>query len=246
MLDLYPAIDLLRGSVVRLRQGRFDQVTEYGDDPIAVAQSYAAAGASFLHIVDLDGSRDGAAIQVELIRDIVRSTDLTVQVGGGIRNIETAAAYIESGVSRVVIGSLAVHAPERATELITVLGPERVTLAVDVRSSAGGFSLAVQGWTETAAVSPWKLIENIAALGVDHVLCTDIGRDGELTGPNTQLYTELLGKFPRLKLLASGGVASLEDLRQLTKIGASGAIVGKALYSGSFSLEEALRCCANG
>jgi phosphoribosylformimino-5-aminoimidazole carboxamide ribotide isomerase len=246
MLDLYPAIDLLRGRIVRLRQGRFDQVTDYGDDPIEVAQSFAQAGAQFLHIVDLDGSRDGAAIQADLIRDIVRNSELSVQVGGGIRNVETAAAYVESGVSRVVIGSLAAHAPERASELIRLLGPERVTLAVDVRSSAAGFSLAVQGWTEAAAVSPWRLIEGIAELGVDHILCTDISRDGELSGPNLDLYRELLSRFPRLKLLASGGVASLDDLRQLANLGASGAIVGKALYSRAFSLEEALRCCANG
>lgn len=246
MLDLYPAIDLLRGRIVRLRQGRFDQVTEYGDDPIGVAQAYAAAGATFLHIVDLDGSRDGAAIQADLIRDIVRNSELSVQVGGGIRTIETAAAYIESGVSRVVIGSLAAHAPERASELIRLLGPERVTLAVDVRSAQGGFALAVQGWTEAVSMSPWRLIESITDLGVDHILCTDIGRDGALTGPNLDLYRELLQRFPGLKLLASGGVATLDDLRQLAKIGASGAIVGKALYAGEFTMEEALRCCANG
>ena len=221
MLNLFPAIDLLRGRCVRLSQGRFDQATVYGDDPVAIAQSFAAAGASYLHVVDLDGSRDGAASQADLIRDIVRGSDLFVQVGGGIRTVATAAAYIESGVRRVVIGSLAVRAPDAVEEMVRVLGAERITLALDVRAHGADFNLAVQGWTERTNVSPWQVLQRFVDLGVDHVLCTDISRDGELSGPNLDLYRQLLTRFPTVKLIASGGVSALDDLSAIRGIGRS-------------------------
>ena len=244
-MNLYPAIDLLSGRCVRLSQGRFDQVTVYGEDPVAMAESFQSFGATHLHVVDLDGSRDGTASQADLVRQIVRSSKLAVQVGGGIRNIETAAAYVESGVQRVVIGSLAVRSPLVVEDMVRALGADRITLAIDVRRHLDDYVLAVQGWTETAKVSPWSLLERFLNLGVQHVLCTDISRDGELSGPNLDLYCELMKRYDSVKLLASGGVAGLSDLSALQSMGASGAIVGKALYAGRFTLAEALKCCAN-
>ena len=244
-MNLYPAIDLLGGRCVRLSQGRFDQVTVYGEDPLAVAASFQSSGATHLHVVDLDGSRDGNASQASLVRQIVQSSNLSVQVGGGIRSIETAAAYVEAGVQRVVIGSLAVRSPLIVEDMVRTLGADRITLAIDVRRHLGDYVLAVQGWTESAEVGPWSLLERFLNLGVQHVLCTDSSRDGELSGPNLELYRELLQRYAKVKLLASGGVAGLSDLTALQSIGASGAVVGKALYAGRFTLVEALKCCAN-
>ena len=244
-MNLYPAIDLLGGRCVRLSQGRFDQVTVYGEDPVAMAASFQSSGATHLHVVDLDGSRDGTASQADLVRQIVRSSKLAVQVGGGIRSIETAAAYVEAGVQRVVIGSLAVRSPLIVEDMVRTLGADRITLAIDVRRYLDDYVLAVQGWTETVKVSPWSLLERFLSLGVQHVLCTDISRDGELSGPNLDLYRELMERYAAVKLLASGGVAGLSDLSALRSLGASGAIVGKALYAGRFTLAEALECCAN-
>ena len=244
-MNLYPAIDLLSGRCVRLSQGRFDQVTVYGEDPVAMAESFQSSGATHLHVVDLDGSRDGTASQADLVRQIVRSSKLAVQVGGGIRSIETAAAYVEAGVQRVVIGSLAVRSPLIVEDMVRALGADRITLAIDVRRHLDDYLLAVQGWTETAKVSPWSLLERFLNLGVQHVLCTDISRDGELSGPNLDLYCEIMKRYDSVKLLASGGVAGLSDLSALQSMGASGAIVGKALYAGRFTLAEALKCCAN-
>ena len=243
---LYPAIDLLDARCVRLSQGRFDQVTVYGDDPVAIAQGLKAAGATHLHMVDLNGSREGKASQADLIKQVVSSSHLKVQLGGGIRSVETAAAYIEAGVERVVIGSLAAKEPAKAAALVQAIGPERVTLALDVRASGEHWALALQGWTEVAKVTPWDLLARFLDLGVEHVLCTDIGRDGELSGPNLQLYRDLRRRFPAVKLLASGGVSTLADLSDLRQVGATGVIVGKALYAGRFTIGEALECCAKG
>ena len=246
-MKLYPAIDLHLGRCVRLHQGQFDQATVYGDDPVAMAQSFKDQGAEVLHVVDLDGSRDGQTPHAAVIAALVRHTGLRVQVGGGIRSLETARAYLEAGVERVVVGSLAVRAPDVVLTMAKELGPERLVLALDVRPSpidASCYSLAIHGWTEAAAVTPWAVLEGFLAAGVRQVLCTDISRDGALTGPNLGLYEQLLKCYPELSLLASGGVAALADLTALSHLALAGAVVGKALYSGRFTLAEALQCCA--
>jgi phosphoribosylformimino-5-aminoimidazole carboxamide ribotide isomerase len=246
-MNLYPAIDLHQGRCVRLHQGQFDQATVYGEDPVAMAVSFRSSGASHLHIVDLDGSRDGATPHAELIKRMVQASGLVVQVGGGIRSVETAATYVAAGVSRLVVGSLAVRSPDAVLAMAKQFGPERLVLALDVRPRTDGtdYNLAIQGWTEEAAVTPWSVLESYLAAGLRHVLCTDISRDGVLSGPNLDLYQQMLDRYPSLQLLASGGVSSLADLQAIRRLPLAGAIVGKALYTGRFTLAEALQCFAN-
>ena len=246
-MNLYPAIDLHKGCCVRLHQGQFDQATVYGDDPVAMAVAFAAAGASHLHVVDLDGSRDGATPHAELIKRMVAASGLAVQVGGGIRSLATASAYIAAGVSRLVVGSLAVRSPDLVLAMAQRFGPERMVLALDVLpgSVPGDYGLKVQGWTEDAAVTPWSVLEAFLAAGLRHVLCTDISRDGVLSGPNFALYQQMLERYPTLQLLVSGGVSSLADLQAIRRLPVAGVIVGKALYTNRFTLAEALACFAN-
>lgn len=237
-MKLYPAIDLMGGRCVRLRQGKFDEKTEYALDPVEQAQRYAAAGATNLHVVDLDGARDGNAKQTPLIARIVRECGLEVQVGGGIRSAEQALALFEAGVARVVVGSLAVTQPEKMHELLEKVGPGRVTLAVDVADG----EVATHGWTKGSGRSVNEVVESYRAEGLGHVLCTDIGRDGMLGGPNVDLYVSLQAAFPEMEIQASGGIGGLNDLVQLRAMGVKAAIIGKALYEGRFTIKEALSC----
>ena len=251
-MNLYPAIDLHQGRCVRLHQGQFDQATVYGDDPVAMALSFRDAGATHLHVVDLDGSKGGTTPHAAVIKKMVAASGLRVQVGGGIRSLETAATYVEAGVERVVVGSLAVRSPEVVLAMANTLGPERLVLALDVRprqthpeDGPTDYALAIQGWTEEAAETPWSVLSTYLGAGLRHVLCTDISRDGVLSGPNMDLYKSMLQRFPSMQLLASGGVSSLADLQQIRRLPLAGAIVGKALYTGQFTLAEALACFAD-
>jgi phosphoribosylformimino-5-aminoimidazole carboxamide ribotide isomerase len=240
---IYPAIDLRGGRVVRLTEGKFDQEKSYGDDPVAVARDFAAAGAAWLHVVDLDGTKDPAKRQVALVEKLVRESGLRVQTGGGIRDEIQVAALFAAGVQRVIVGSLAVKQPALVREWLKKFGAERIVLAPDVRLDAEGRPLvAAAGWQETTGVTLDEFLTGHFAAGLVHVLCTDIGRDGKLTGPNTALYARLVKTFPSLRIQASGGVSSLADLQALRIAGADGAIVGRALYENKFTLAEALAC----
>ena len=242
-MKLYPAIDLKGGKCVRLEQGRFDRVTVYGEDPLATAAGFAKAGASALHVVDLDGARDPAARQIALVEALAHGTTLAVQVGGGIRSVDDVARLLAAGAARVVVGSLTVRDPQLAFELLERFGPKSIVFALDVRLDAQGVPLlATAGWSENATVTLWDALARYVPAGLHTILCTDIGRDGMLVGPALELYRTTRERYPRLELLASGGVASLDDLRALKAMGADGAIVGKALYAGRFTLEEALAC----
>lgn len=241
---LYPAIDLLDGQCVRLYKGDFDQVTNYESDPVAVAQSYKDQGATWLHLVDLSGAKDPASRQIDLIKAIIAATDLNVQTGGGMRCADDVEVLLEAGASRVVIGSLAVKDPVAAEAILKQYGAERITLALDVVQTDNEWHVATSGWQET---SPWRLhdvLENYDAYGLKHVLCTDISRDGTMSGCNTLLYREIGYDFSYLHVQASGGVNSLDDLKAARDVGAAGAIVGKALYEGVFSVKEALEALA--
>jgi phosphoribosylformimino-5-aminoimidazole carboxamide ribotide isomerase len=234
---IYPAIDLIDGAVVRLHKGDFDRLTAYSTDPVCVAQSYADSGAKWLHLVDLDGAKNPENRQIGLIGKIIENTGLNVQVGGGIRSFDDVETLIAAGASRVVIGSLAVRDVEKTKRIFDAFGPERICLAADVISQHDRFHIAVSGWQEASSIGLFSFIETYLESGLRHTLCTDINRDGTLTGCNRDLYEMVKQAFPNLRLQASGGVSVLDDLVGLP---ADGVIIGKALYEGRFDVKEAL------
>ena len=237
---IYPAIDLRAGACVRLMHGRFDQVTEYGLQPAAQLAAFVADGAEWVHIVDLDGAEAGRAMQHDLIGDLSASLSVSIQSGGGVRSVDDVSRLIDAGVSRVVVGSLAVTQPEAVLGWLARFGPERLTLAFDVTVADGVPIPALKGWTERAGVDLWAALDRYPAGAFKHVLLTDVGRDGALTGPNLDLLAEMRRRRQDLVLQASGGVSSLDDLTAVKAVGAQGAIVGRALYEGRFTLPEAL------
>ena len=240
---IYPAIDLRGGRVVRLTEGKFDQEKTYGDDPLAVAKDFAASGATWLHVVDLDGAKDPAKRQTALVEQIARGSGLRMQTGGGIRDESQIAALLAAGARRVIVGSLAAKQPELVRGWLKKFGPESIILSPDVRLDADGIPrVAAAGWQESTGVALDDFLNGFLPAGLVHILCTDISRDGKLTGPNSALYAQLVHKFPTLQIQASGGVSSLDDLCVLKTTGSAGAIVGRALYEKKFTLKEALAC----
>jgi phosphoribosylformimino-5-aminoimidazole carboxamide ribotide isomerase len=238
---IYPAIDLLEGKCVRLLKGNYGQKTVYADDPTKIAQSFLDAGTTWIHVVDLEGAKAGKPVQHQLIAKIQSETGAQIQTGGGIRSKAAALELIEAGIARVVIGSMAVKDPKSTLELIREVGAERVVLALDVFVSDVP-RLATEGWTKNEGKELWPLLNDYMERGLEHVLCTDISRDGTLEGPNVSLYADMRRRFPNLNVQASGGVGSLEDLKNLKFLSVSGIIVGKALYEKKFSLKEAITC----
>jgi phosphoribosylformimino-5-aminoimidazole carboxamide ribotide isomerase len=240
---IYPAIDLRGGRVVRLTEGKFDQEKTYGTDPLAVARDFRAAGATWLHVVDLDGAKDPARRQTALVEQLARESGLLVQTGGGIRDEGQIAALLAAGAQRVIVGSLAAKQPALVRGWLQQFGPDHIILSPDVRlDDAGTPRVAAAGWQESTGLALGDFLNGFLPAGLRHILCTDISRDGKLTGPNTTLYAQLVKQFPTLQIQASGGVSSLEDLRGLKPTGCAGAIVGRALYEKKFSLQEALAC----
>ena len=235
---IYPAIDLMGGRCVRLSQGRFEEATIYPADPAEALAAFAEAGAAWTHIVDLDGARERSPRQHALIASLARVGRQHLQVAGGFRTRDQLALMLDAGVARVVIGSLAVQEPASTAAFIREFGGDRITLAFDVRLVEGTPEVATSGWLESSGKSLWDAL----ALYPDarHILVTDIGRDGMMTGPNTDLIAEIVSRFASLAVQASGGVSSLDDLRALQAIGAAGAIVGKALWEQRFALEDAI------
>lgn len=232
---IYPAMDLIVGGIVRLQQGRFDEVTPYSTAPLDALCQFAAAGAEWAHVVDLDGARAGRPVQHGLIADLARSAALRLQVAGGYRERGELVRMFDAGVDRVVVGSLAVKRPEVVQDWIDEFGPDRITLSLDVRIADGTPWVATAGWAEDSGKSLWDVVAQYP--NARHLLVTDIGRDGMLGGPNVALYREISDRLPELQVQASGGVSSLADLEQLRT---AGAIIGKALWEGRITLEEAL------
>lgn len=238
---LYPAIDIRDGRVVRLRQGDYDAETRYADDPLALAKRYAAGGAEWLHLVDLDAAKCGGWTLAPLVEAIVRDTGLKVQTGGGVRDDADVNAILAAGASRVVVGSLAVRQPQRVLDWLAFHGSERLTVALDTRADADGiYRLPVHGWTEASGLALFDLLRRYADAGLRHLLCTDIARDGMLAGLNLDLYREIATRFPEVAVQASGGVATLDDVLGARAAGAGGAILGKALLDGRFTVADAL------
>jgi phosphoribosylformimino-5-aminoimidazole carboxamide ribotide isomerase len=236
---VYPAMDLMGGRVVRLAQGRFEEATTYASDPAEALAAFAEAGATWAHVVDLDGARARRPVQHDLVSRLAADAPLKLQVAGGFREREQLARMFDAGVGRVVIGSLAVSDPATVHAFIDEFGAERITLSLDVRLLDGVPRVAVSGWTEDSGVSLWDLAADFPQ--ARHLLLTDIGRDGMLTGPNFELLEEAGRRLPHLAIQASGGVSSLEDLARLDT---AGAIVGKALWEGRIDLAEAIHACA--
>lgn len=237
---IYPAIDLKDGVCVRLMHGKFDQVTRYDEQPAARLTAFAAEGAEWIHIVDLDGAEAGEARQHALIGELTQAIDVRIQSGGGVRGANDIARLLDAGVSRVVVGSLAVTQPGDVAAWLKAFGSERITLALDVKIEDGVPVPALKGWTQSSGVTLWDALDRYPKGVAKHLLVTDVGRDGAMTGPNLELLSEIRLRRPDLVLQASGGVSSLEDILAVKALGCNGAIVGRALYEGRFTLPEAI------
>jgi phosphoribosylformimino-5-aminoimidazole carboxamide ribotide isomerase len=238
-MRLIPAIDLKAGRCVRLLKGDFNEETRY---PIAAADllgSYRDMGADWLHVVDLDGAQGGGLDNRELIVALAAQNAIKLQVGGGLRNTAAVARMLDAGVARAVIGSAAVMQIEQVQAWLEHFGPERLALAFDVRLDENAIPrVAVHGWQQTSELSLWNALDNFLDRGLTHVLCTDVDRDGALSGPNVDLYREAVRRYPHIEWQASGGVRNAEDLHALTAVGASAAISGKALLEGLIPIQD--------
>ena len=231
---LYPAIDLVGGKAVRLYKGDYAQMTVYSDDPVSVAKDFQKAGARRMHLVDLEAAKSGIPANAETIRSIAEQTDLFLEVGGGIRNMEILETYLSLGVDRAILGTAAVTDPQFLKEAVEAYG-ERIAVGVDLKD---GY-VAIKGWTETSELTAEDFFSQMEQLGVKTVICTDISRDGAMKGTNRELYKELSSRYA-IDLIASGGVSSLEDVRALAAMNLHGAIIGKAYYIGAIDLKEAI------
>ena len=239
-MELFPAIDLIGGCAVRLVKGDYAQKTVYSDNPAEVARSFAAAGAKYLHVVDLEGAKDGGTPNLETIKNIVENGGLLVEVGGGIRSEEVIKKYLDAGVFRVILGTAAVQNPAFLEEMVQKYG-EKIAVGVDIKDGM----VAIKGWTEVSAESCFDFCEKLQKIGVKTIICTDISKDGLLSGTNLELYKELSEKFS-VDIVASGGVTTLDDVKKLADMGMYGAILGKALYTGNIDLKAAVELTKEG
>jgi phosphoribosylformimino-5-aminoimidazole carboxamide ribotide isomerase len=238
-MRLIPAIDLKGGRCVRLLQGQFNQETRYPTDALTLLTKYRNLGADWLHVVDLDGARDGALGNSAIIRQLLEVRALNIQVGGGLRNTSAVAAMLNAGVSRVVIGSIAIMDTGLVKQWLRDFGPERIAVAFDVNVRAHAAPLvATHGWQLASSITLWSALEAYADHGLRHVLCTDIGRDGALSGPNLELYAQAIRRHPEIQWQASGGIRHVQDLQALASLGAAAAISGKALLEERMTPEE--------
>ncbi|WP_332639755.1 1-(5-phosphoribosyl)-5-[(5-phosphoribosylamino)methylideneamino]imidazole-4-carboxamide isomerase [Brevundimonas sp.] len=241
---VYPAIDLRQGGCVRLMHGQFDAVTRYDDQPAARLAAFAADGAAWAHIVDLDGAEAGRAMQHALIGELAAAIDIRIQSGGGVRSADDVQALLDAGVARVVVGSLAISQPWAVADWLARFGPDRITLAIDVKADGDRWIPALKGWTEAAEVDLWAALDRYPPGLARHLLVTDVGRDGAMTGPNIDLLSEIADRRPDLRVQASGGVSQLSDLTAARDAGCDGVIVGRAIYENRFTVAEALAVTA--
>ena len=240
---IIPALDLIEGQVVRLFQGDYGQVTEYNVNPTEQFALYHQAGANWLHLVDLTGAKNTQARQLTLISQLLASTPANVQIGGGVRCEQDVSDLLHAGAQRVVMGTTAVKQPERVKGWIEKYGAEHIVLALDINiDNNGNRIVAVSGWQEDSGVTIETLLEDFLKVGLKHVLCTDISRDGTLTGSNVELYIDLCRQYPQVQFQSSGGIGSLDDITALKGSGVAGVIVGRALLDGKFSAEQAFTC----
>ena len=237
-MRLFPAIDLYEKQAVRLYKGDYNKKTIYSDDPVSVAKSFADSGAKFIHLVDLEGAKFGTTPNFSVIEAIIKESKLNAEIGGGIRSEEVIKKYIDAGAMRVILGTAAIENPEFLKDMVSKYG-DKIAVGVDVKNNF----VATHGWTECSEKSCFEFIEELVAIGVKAIICTDISKDGVLKGPNIELYKEIKNRFPTLELVASGGVSSIDDVKNLSDAQMPSAILGKALYEKKLDLNEALSLC---
>lgn len=233
-MKIYPAIDIFEGKAVRLKRGDYAQMTVYSDDPVSVAKDFEKTGVTNLHVVDLEGARAGEPRNFDVIAKIASQTELAVQVGGGIRTADDIEMYLNAGIGRVILGTTAVTEPWFLRDMAQQHG-EAIAVGADIKDGL----IAIKGWTELSNMEMLDFCREVIKIGVTTIICTDISKDGMQKGPNVELYRTLKNKFP-IKLVASGGISSLDDLKKLSEVGISGAIIGKALYEGTIDLKAAV------
>ena len=233
-MRIFPAIDLYDKKAVRLYKGDYAQMTVYSENPIEIARDFEAAGAKFIHMVDLEGARDGTTPNLDIVADVAQNTSLFVEIGGGIRDLATVQAYLSAGVDRVILGTAAVTDRAFLTGAIAAYG-EKIAVGADVKD---GY-VAIKGWLEKSAYTLDAFLSEMQEIGVRTVICTDISKDGAMSGTNRDLYRSLNERY-NMDIVASGGVSSIEDVRALAEMGLYGAIIGKAYYTGAIDLKEAI------
>lgn len=231
---ILPAIDLLGRKAVRLLKGDYNQVTVYSDSPLEVAEKFKSLGATHIHMVDLDGAKYGTAPNMDIVAEVAEKTGLFIEIGGGIRSMETVKKYIDAGISRVILGTAAICDEDFLKEAVKAYG-EKIAVGADVKDG----KIAVKGWLEQSDVTLDEFFLKMQDLGVKNIICTDISRDGAMRGTNLELYRELSAKYS-LDITASGGVSSIEDVKRLREMNLYGAIIGKAYYTGTVDLKEAI------
>ena len=232
---IFPAIDLYEQKAVRLYKGDYEKMTVYSNDPLSVAKDFERAGATWIHMVDLEGAKFGTTPNLDVVKSIVENTQLSVEIGGGIRNMETAAAYLNAGVSRVILGTAAVNDPAFLQNAIEKFG-DKIAVGVDLKDGM----VAIKGWTEITSETADSFCEKMQNYGVKTIICTDISKDGAMQGTNLELYRKL-SKAYSVDIIASGGVSTMEDVKSLREMELYGAIVGKAYYTGAIDLKEAIK-----
>lgn len=234
-MKIFPAIDLYDGKVVRLYKGRYEEMTVYSDDPLDIAKKFEAAGAEYIHIVDLEGAKDGLVHAYDTVKSIIENTSLKVEIGGGIRSEDTVKKYVDLGVDKVILGTIAVTNEEFLSEM-AFRYKDKIAVGVDIKD---GY-VAIKGWTEKSQITADEMFESLLAHSISRVICTDISRDGAMKGTNRDLYKYLTENY-KLNIIASGGVSTLDDIVALNEIGMFGAIIGKAYYTGAIDLSEAIK-----
>ena len=232
---IFPAIDMYGGKAVRLYRGEYEQMTVYSDDPVSVARDFVAAGAEQMHMVDLEGARDGDMPNLGTVREIYKATGAFIELGGGIRSLDALARVFDAGVSRAILGTAAVSDPAFLEAAVAKYG-NKIAAGCDLRDGV----VAVKGWLESSGVTADEFFSRMTALGIDTIICTDIARDGAMRGANAALYGEIMAAHPGIKLVASGGVSGMEDIGRLRALNLYGAIVGKAYYTGAIDLKKAV------
>jgi len=233
-MNIFPAIDLYDKKAVRLYKGNYDEMTVYSDNPIEIAYDFEKNGAKFIHMVDLEGAKNGTTPNIEIVKEVATKTSLFVEIGGGIRNLETVEKYLNAGVSRVILGTSAVTDENFLKEAISKYG-DKIAVGADVKD---GY-IAIKGWIEKSEYSLDEFLSKMQKLGVKTIICTDISKDGAMRGTNLELYKELSEKYS-LDIVASGGVSTIDDIKALRKMNLYGAIIGKAYYTGAIDLKEAI------
>ncbi len=234
-MKIFPAIDLYDGKVVRLYKGRYEEMTVYSDNPLEIARKFEEAGAEYIHIVDLEGAKDGLVHSYDTVKSIIENTSLKVEIGGGIRSEETIKKYVELGVDKVILGTIAVTDEHFLSEM-SFMYKDKIAVGVDIKD---GY-VAINGWTEKSQITADEMFETLMTHSISRVICTDISRDGAMKGTNRDLYKHISDTY-KLNVVASGGVSTLDDVEALNEIGLFGAIIGKAYYTGAIDLNEAIR-----